>query len=1350
MSNIRQTISNIRLTIVSVLTLLFAGTIQAQTTWTDADTSGSYADPLNWSPNGVPDASTNVLFNTGASVTLTGTTNAAGTITVNNGADAVMNLGPSDVLTISGASFAQALFVEGGGTFGLSGGTLNVALGQIFVGDLNGNGTLNIAGNLNFDVNDSGSNYAYMVVGRNSNPAGDIVNSGSTTGQGIVNQTSGVVTSGGNFDIGLDNGNGTYNLSGGQLVTGSNSTLFPIYIGFNQDAGDTAGTTQGLLNITGSGTFTLGAGGQLRVGSGNNLAGDGDSATVGANGKIIQNGAGTVVTFNGGNNGGVWFGSLASAAPGTTITGGSGVYELDAGTLNIDSGIVSFGDSVSTSGTLNQNGGLLDASQAGTSTATIYIGNSGTGVYNLTSGTAIFGNGLTLGNNAGSSGTVNQSGGLLTISGGQLDLAQANSTYNISSGTLQVGGANGITGAGVLSGSGGMIQVIGSDLTTGITITLADNTRLYLDTNSFDATLNGTVSGTDGGLTKVGAGDLTLTAANNNIASFYIEQGNVNQGAGSSLTTYELSVGYLTGNTGNYTMSGGSIFLPGDQAPSLVGSAGDIGSLRIGDFGGSGTFTQTGGIVTDDAALSIGNRGGTGTYDISGSGELIMGTALYVLGRNQATGDTVSSQGTLNIGSGAFVSLAAGGEFILSSNSITTDSLAVGQGSSGTVVQTGGTFQDNGTIYLSGAGTGEYDLDGGVLQVGGNGLRESYNGLGGSYRFNLGGGTIQVTGSDLTTSVDMSLTAATTSTIDTNGLNATFSGNITGTAGGLVKTGAGKFTFSGSNNVGGIAIQGGTATNGTGTTNTVELTVGYNQPGSDGFLSVTSGVINVAGSDTNDGFTVGSGTGSVGDAAISGGVINVGNASVYSHFFVGTFGGVGTVEQSGGTVNVTGPMQIANRGGNGTYTLSSGTLNIGVFAASGDSDALIIGRTRAGDAATSGTLNITGGTLVLSDNTPLLIGGDGSLSTLGSGVVNQSGSSLVTANLFIELGGDGTGTYNLDGGTLQVGGVNGIRQGGGTANFNLGGGTLQVIGSDFTTSVNASLTAATTSTVDTNYFNATFSGILSGSGALTKVGSGTLTLSATSSYSGATTVNGGALYVNGAIDNSNVTVNSGATLGGNGSTGGITVAAGGTFSPGNSPASFSATSLAVNAGGVYKVDIVGGGAPVGGASYTQTTLSGSGAVLSLNGTPSTGSVLQLSISGALRPGGIGSDANPYVAGGSNTSLDNYFILVLGTGTRASAGDQFSTVTDGTNTVSIDYSSLNQFNGEDGLGTFMLDGQEWVISYTGDAADGGTIGGNDVVLTAIPEPGAWAMLAGGFGMLLCWRRLPRWREKLVSS
>ena len=763
---IKKTISNIGLAIVSVLTLLFARVIQAQTTWTDADISGSYADPLNWSPNGVPGAATNVLFNTDASVTLTGTTNAAGTITVNNGADAVMNLGPSDVLTISGASFAQALFVEGGGAFGLSGGTLNVAVGQIFVGDLNGNGTLNIAGNLNFDVNDSGSNYAYMVVGRNSNPAGNIVNSGSTTGQGIVNQTSGVVTAGGNFDIGLDNGNGTYNLSGGQLVTGSNSTLFPIYIGFNQDAGDTAGTTQGLLNITGSGTFTLGAGGQLRVGSGNNIAGDGDSATVGANGKIIQNGVDTVVTFNGGgSNGGVWFGSLASAAPGTTITGGSGVYELDAGTLNIDSGIVSFGDSVSTSGTLNQNGGLLDASQAGTSTATIYIGNSGTGVYNLTSGTAIFGNGLTVGNNAGSSGTVNQSGGLLAISGGQLDLAQANSTYNISSGTLQVGGANGITGAGVLNGSGG---------------------------------------------------------------------------------------------------------------------------------------------------------------------------------------------------------------------------------------------------------------------------------------------------------------------------------------------------------------------------------------------------------------------------------------------------------------------------------------------------------------------------------------------------------------------------------------------------------TIQVIGSDFTTSVDMSLTAATTSTVDTNHFNATFSGILSGSGALTKVGSGTLTLSATSSYSGATTVNGGALYVDGAIDNSNVTVNSGATLGGNGSTGGITVAAGGTFSPGNSPASFSATSLAMNAGGVYKVDIVGGGAPVGGTNYTQTTLSGSGAVLSLNGTPSTGSVLQLSISGALRPGGIGSDANPYVVGASNSSLDNYFILVLGTGTKASAGDEFSMVTDGTNTVSIDYSSLNQFNGEDGLGTFTLDGQEWVISYTGDASDGGTIGGNDVVLTAIPEPGAWAMLAGGFGMLLCWRRLPRRKGKLISS
>ena len=78
----------------------------------------------------------------------------------------------------------------------------------------------------------------------------------------------------------------------------------------------------------------------------------------------------------------------------------------------------------------------------------------------------------------------------------------------------------------------------------------------------------------------------------------------------------------------------------------------------------------------------------------------------------------------------------------------------------------------------------------------------------------------------------------------------------------------------------------------------------------------------------------------------------------------------------------------------------------------------------------------------------------------------------------------------------------------------------------------------------------TFSGVISGTGGLTKVGIGALVLSGNNTYSGPTTLNTGTLTVNGSIANSAITVNAG-TLAGSGTLGNTTIN-GGTLSPGNS------------------------------------------------------------------------------------------------------------------------------------------------------------------------------------------------------
>lgn len=685
--------------------------------------------------------------------------------------------------------------------------------------------------------------------------------------------------------------------------------------------------------------------------------------------------------------------------------------------------------------------------------------------------------------------TFDQTSGTLSLTLGPIDFGTSGSSYDLTGGTLQVGGTDGITGTGTLNLGGGTLQTINSDLSvgSGVNVALAANTYSIIDTNGFGTTFNGSVTGASGGLAKIGAGDLALNNASNTIGSFLVAGGNVNQSTG-TLTTSELAVGTGASNTASYTMSGGSIVFSSSAPPPIVG--GTASTFRVGDFGGTGTFTQTAGSVSLDGSLDIGNEGGNGTYNISG-GALNLGGGLVSLGRTTATYSAPASTGALNI-SGTGVVTVSDHNFVIG------DRDATGNQGVGTVTQTGGTFTvDNAAgLFLGGYGTGNvYNLNGGTLQIGGTSLQGLY-GQTGTYQFNLGGGTIQVLDSDLTTSVDATLVGSTTSILDTNGFDATWSGALTG-SGTLSKIGAGNLTLNGTNNVGEIDVQQGSATNGNGTTTTTGLYVGYNQLGANGTLNVTGGTINVQGSSSNDGFTVGAGTGSTGDATISGGVINVGDSSTYGHFFVGTFGGVGTVEQSGGTVNVTGPFEIGNRGGTGTYTLSNGILDVGVFPAANDSNALIIARSRTSDtAATSGTLNVSGGHLILETNTPLLIGGDGNASSgSGTGVVNQTGGT-VTVNSWIDLGSpNSSGTYNLNGGTLQIGGTDGIQNTAGTGAFNFGGGTLQVIANDLTTSVQTALVSSTTSTIDTNGFNAILNGTITGSGNLIKVGAGTLTTS---------------------------------------------------------------------------------------------------------------------------------------------------------------------------------------------------------------------------------------------------------------
>ena len=253
-----------------------------------------------------------------------------------------------------------------------------------------------------------------------------------------------------------------------------------------------------------------------------------------------------------------------------------------------------------------------------------------------------------------------------------------------------------------------------------------------------------------------------------------------------------------------------------------------------------------------------------------------------------------------------------------------------------------------------------------------------------------------------------------------------------------------------------------------------------------GALNVTGGYV------SNTDGSLGFSPGSVGTATVSGGTW-----ASSSELFVG-YSGTGTLNVTGGMVtNTTGYLGGAFIGeGDAVSGVGAATVSSGTWANSGD---LFVGYSG------TGTLNVSGGSVT---NTTGYLGseiGSFGTATVSSGTWSNSGN--------LAVGVSGTGTLTMNGGLVTVGGT--LSQGGaGTINLNAGG-TLQI----GTGGAGGVLGVSTLTNNGTLIFNrsdaSTYSGIISGTGAVTKQGGGTLTLDGANSYSGVTTISGGVLALSG-------------------------------------------------------------------------------------------------------------------------------------------------------------------------------------------------------------------------------------------
>ncbi len=517
-------------------------------------------------------------------------------------------------------------------------------------------------------------------------------------------------------------------------------------------------------------------------------------------------------------------------------------------------------------------------------------------------------------------------------------------------------------------------------------------------------------------------------------------------------------------------------------------------------------------------------------------------------------------------------------------------------------------------------------------------------------------------------------------------------------------------------------------------------TLGTVISGDDGLEKAGDGTLTLGGTNTYSGTTtVNAGTLAITDVGNLGtGNVNITNGSLtVASDFSDSLSRTITIDGAGSSLIGEGYLWF-NRASATTTTIDvtdGGTLSAATSISLADSS------------SSTHTLNVTGTDSSATAGTVLYVG------YLGDATVNLgSGGTVSTHTLDLASQFGGSAEINLNpGGTLAVsGGTNAIFTGSGTTAFNLAGGTLQVAGSDLTTSVPMTLVTATDSTVDTNGFNATLSGVLSGDGALTKAGAGTLTLAATNIHAGGTSIDGGTLLVADAapLGSGDITVNAGGTLNATGdlefnTDRTVTVTGTGAVLDGDThvwfgTASGADTLTSIGAGATLRTGTTFSLADVAGSSSTLTvsgidalleaignlyvgyagdataTVSNGGtiktdAIFSIATTGGT-STFNLNDGGTLQVGGTGGIA---IGTGSGTfNLGGGTIQVIGSDLTSSA--PFTLTADTTSTV--DTNSFNAtLNGtlsgsgglaKSGAGTLTLTGAN---SFTGDTTvDGGTL------------------------------------------
>ncbi len=451
-----------------------------------------------------------------------------------------------------------------------------------------------------------------------------------STANSALEVTNSNLTSGSWIAIGI--GNGTTNLASSATFTNSTVTQNGggVSLGYAADLGGYLASSSLTLNSSTLNTVNLEIG--RSTGSTAEFTSNGNS-TVNATGYLqigIETGVATVTfkdntVYNSGNY--IHIGNSTGSTGTLNVQDSasvsfSGDQELrignsGQGTLNQTGGSVSangwmaIGRSTGGNGTLNLSGGTFTQAN---SARFIHVGEDGNGTLNISGTGAFIANsttGLLLGDLAASSGTVNLNGGSLTANA-VLDNASGTTAFNFNGGLLKAGGAANAT------------------FMNGIDTVTVQAGGAIIDSNGANISINTPLldGGTGGGLTKQGAGNLTLTGANTYAGGTSVNNGTLTladnaqlrfvigaNGVNNSISgtgTLQLDGDFNIDISGANTTAGNSWTLVnvGTLAETygasfnVPGFANNSGVWTMTSGGNEWTFTEATGILTVQAAAS--------------------------------------------------------------------------------------------------------------------------------------------------------------------------------------------------------------------------------------------------------------------------------------------------------------------------------------------------------------------------------------------------------------------------------------------------------------------------------------------------------------------------------------------------------------------------------------------------------------------------------------------------------------------------------------------------------------------------------------------------------------------------